>query len=105
MTVSSSLARHVYVGGDGAAPPYPIDFPFLDNSHVAVTRRAAAGAETPWVEGSHYSLAADPDGGGGTLTILAGHELAAGESLVITRAVPATPEVNRVCTQMFCPKY
>ena len=94
MTVSSSLARHVYVAGEGAPPPYPIDFPFLDNSHVAVTRRDGAGGETPWIEGTHYSLAADADGGGGTLTILAGHALTAGESLVIVRAVPATQEAD-----------
>ncbi len=94
MTVSSSLARHVYVAGEGTTPPYPIDFPFLDNTHIAVTRRDAEGKEIPWVEGTHYSLVADADGGGGTLTILAGHDLTAGESLVIVRAVPATQEAD-----------
>lgn len=94
MTVSNSLARHVYVAGEGATPPYPIDFPFLDNTHVAVTRRDAEGNEFPWVEGTHYSLIADADGGGGTLTILSGHALTAGESLVIVRDVPATQEAD-----------
>lgn len=94
MTVSNSLARHVYVAGEGVTPPYPIDFPFLDNTHVAVTRRDAGGNEIPWVEGTHYSLVADADGGGGTLTILSGHALTAGESLVIVRAVPATQEAD-----------
>jgi len=94
MTVSNSLARHVYVAGEGATPPYPIAFPFHENIHVAVTHRGADGSETPWLEGSQYTLDAAPDGSGGTLAILAGHALDPGESLVIARTVPMTQEAD-----------
>ena len=98
MTVTTATARVVY-NGNGSTTAFAVPFRFLENSHVAVFLRDAAGAQTQWVENTQYSLAGADLAAGGTLTVLTSptdYTPASGEKLVIVRAVPITQETDYV---------
>ncbi len=98
MTVTTATARVVH-NGNGSTIAFAVPFRFLENGHVAVFLRDAAGNQTQWVENTQYTLAGADQAGGGTLTVLTtptDHTPAAAEKLVIVRAVPITQETDYV---------
>ena len=95
MTVTSSTAKVSYAG-NGSTTVFTVTFRFLVNSHVVATLRDANGAETTWVEGTHYTLTG-AGGVSGTLTVNTSptdYTPASGETLVISRNVPRTQETD-----------
>lgn len=68
---------------------------FDKNSDIAVTHRTAAGAETTWVEGTHYTLVGALDPANAELTVdidPVDYTPQAGEKLFIRRVQPLTQE-------------
>jgi len=94
MTVSTSTAKSGPYAGSGTTGPFTVTFRFLDNSHLTVVKRVTAtGVETTLALNTDYSVS----GAGaatGTVTLVA--PLASGETLTITRNVPATQEADYV---------
>ena len=93
MTVTSSTAKVSYAG-NGSTTVFTITFRFLVDSHIVATLRDANGAETTWIEGTHYTLTG-AGGASGTLTVITSptdYTPASGETLVISRNVPRTQE-------------
>lgn len=85
--------------GDGATIVFAVPFRFLEDSHLAVFLRDAAGAQTEWVLNTQYSLTGAGDDAGGTLTVITSptdYTPLAGETLVIVREVPVTQETDYV---------
>ena len=98
MTVSTETNRQTHAG-NGATIVFAVPFRFLDNAHVAVTHRDAAGAETAWAEGTQYTLVGAGEAAGGTLTVITAptdYTPAADESLTVVRDVPLTQETDYV---------
>lgn len=98
MTVTTSTARVVH-NGNGTTIEFAVPFRFLENGHVAVFLRDAAGNQVPWTENTQYTLAGADAAAGGTLTVITAptdHTPAAGETLAIVRAVPITQETDYV---------
>ena len=98
MTVTTSTARVVH-NGNGTTTQFAVPFRFLDNAQIAVFLRDAAGGQTPWSESTQYTLTGADDASGGTLTVVTSptdHTPAAGEKLVVIRAVPITQETDYV---------
>ncbi|NNG04034.1 MAG: hypothetical protein HKM95_08025 [Inquilinus sp.] len=98
MTVTTATARVVHNGNDTTVQ-FAVPFRFLENSHVAVFLRGAAGAQVAWAEGTQYSLSGAGVPAGGTLTVVTAptdYTPAAGEKLVIIRNVPNTQESDYV---------
>lgn len=98
MTVSTSTARVVH-NGDGTTIEFAVPFRFLENSHVAVFLRDAAGAQTKWTENTQYTLTGADQASGGTLTVITSptdYTPQTGEKLVAVRAVPITQETDYV---------
>lgn len=96
MTLSSTISKQSYAG-DGTTASFPIPFLFLDNDHIEVVLRDGAGAETTWIENTHYTLAGAGAQDGGTLTVATSptdHTPQPGETLTIRRVVPATQETD-----------
>ena len=98
MTVTTSTARVVH-NGNGTTIEFAVPFRFLENSHVAVFLRDAAGGQSQWTENTHFTLAGANEAGGGTLTVITSptdHTPAGGERLVMLRDVPITQETDYV---------
>jgi hypothetical protein len=98
MTVTTSTARVVH-NGNGTTTQFAVPFRFLENAQVAVFLRDAAGGQTLWAENTQYTLSGADDAGGGILTVVTSpvdHTPAAGEKLVVIRAVPVTQETDYV---------
>jgi hypothetical protein len=68
MTVTSDLARADHLG-NGVRTTFSTGFAFLQNSDVLVIHVATGGAETPWTEGTHYTLTGADTGLPGTITV------------------------------------
>ena len=98
MTVTTSTARVVH-NGNGTTIEFAVPFRFLENSHVAVFLRDAAGNQTLWIENTQYTLAGVDQASGGTLSVITSptdYTPASGEKLVAVRAVPITQETDYV---------
>lgn len=90
MTVATTVAKSRYAG-DGSTTAFPTGFKFVQNSHVRVVLRSAAGAETVWTEGSEYSLSGAGNPSGGTVTVSTSptdFTPAVGETLVVKLSIP-----------------
>ncbi len=70
---------------------FPIPFPFLDATHLAVVVRSNHAEEKQLFAGSDYTVNRQSDGYGEL--ILLGDDLAAGDILSIERSVPLTQEI------------
>ncbi|MEM7122080.1 MAG: hypothetical protein AAF563_12425 [Pseudomonadota bacterium] len=95
MAVTSATAKVSYAG-NGSTTVFTVTFRFLEKSHVQVILRDAQGGETAWTEGTQYTLSGT-GGTSGTLTVKTSptnYTPASGETLVITRNVPRTQEVD-----------
>lgn len=98
MTVTTSTARVVH-NGNGTTIEFAVPFRFLENAHVAVFLRDAAGNQTLWAENTQYTLAGADQASGGTLSVVTSptdYTPANGEKLVVVRAVPITQETDYV---------
>jgi len=96
MTISTTTAKSRYAG-DGATTSFPTGFKFLDNDHVKVILRDAAGAETVWTEGSEYALTGAGAPGGGTVAVSTSptdHTPNLGEVLVVKLAISPSQETS-----------
>lgn len=98
MTIATSTARADYAG-DGVSTVFTVPFYFLDNTHLEVVKRDAAGAETVLVKDVHYTVVGASVPAGGSVTMLTAP--AAGEQLTIRRAVPATQTLDYVANDPF----
>ena len=95
MAVTSATAKVSYAG-NGSTTVFTVTFRFLEKSHVQVILRDAQGGETAWTESTHYTLTG-AGGASGTLTVKTSpvnYTPTSGETLVITRNVPRTQEVD-----------
>lgn len=98
MTVTTSTARVVH-NGNGITTQFAVPFRFLENAHVAVFLRDAAGGQTLWAENTQYTLTGAGAAAGGTLAVITAptdYTPAAGEKLVVVRDVPITQETDYV---------
>jgi hypothetical protein len=89
MTFSATTGKVSY-DGDGATTAFPTVFKFVVNGHVKAILRDAADLETPWAEGTDYTLAGAGQAAGGTQSATVAP--AAGEKLVLILDVPFTQE-------------
>ena len=93
MTQSSTTTRVQYAG-DAVTTAFSTVFTFTANAHVVVIHTTAAGIETTWVEGTHYTIdAVAGTGVAGTVTVESGipdYTPASGTTLTIKRVPPLT---------------
>ena len=88
MTITSTVARNDYLGA-GATDTFPFTFKIFAKTDLLVTERDVAGAETPLVLTTDFTVP-DADVGnptGGNITLVAGN-LTAGNRLTIRRVRP-----------------
>ena len=93
MTVLTDVSREIKAG-NGVTTAFPFTIVFAVNSDIVVTHVDAVGAQTAWVEGSHYTLTGAGSPSGGTLTTTAGNTVASGATLVIVRASALTQLID-----------
>jgi hypothetical protein len=90
MTISSDTSRVSY-STNGTTGPWTVPFRFLENSHLQVVYKTAAGVESTLVLTTDYSVAGAGDPEGTVTTVTA---YAAGGTVTIIRNVPATQETD-----------
>lgn len=93
MTVASANNRVIYAGS-GTTGPFTVNFYFLEDTHLKVVRRSAAGVETTLALTTDYTVSGAGNTSGGSVTTVAA--VATGQTLVITRNVPYTQETDYV---------
>lgn len=98
MTVSSSTSKVTYAG-DGSTVAFTVPFYFLNQTHLQVILRDAAGVETVQVLTTNYSVTGAGVPAGGTVTMVAAP--ASGQTLAILRSVPLTQLTDYVTNDPF----
>ena len=85
MTIASQTSKVSYAGSDAYTSPktFTVPFYFVKDADVAVVRRSANGAETPFILTTHYTLSGAGDLQGGSCTLATAP--ATGETVVIYR--------------------
>lgn len=98
MTVESTISKSGPYAGAGSAGPFPVDFRFLDQTHLRVILTSTIGIDSDLILTTDYTVAGvgDPTGSV-TLTV----PLATGEKLTIVRNVPLTQEADYVQNDAF----
>ena len=91
MTVSSTTGRVSY-SGNGSTTAFAVNFYFLANDHLKVISRSSTGVETVLTLNTNYTVAGAGNQAGGTVTTTTAP--AAGTTLVITRNVPLSQDVD-----------
>lgn len=91
MTVLSTVSKVSY-SGNGATTIFAVPFYFLADSHLLVVLRSAAGVETVQALTTNYTVSGAGELTGGSVTMLVAP--AAGTTLVITRDVPLTQDMD-----------
>lgn len=88
MSVQTSTSLVQYIGNASTETPYPVTFPFLEDSHLKVVVTDEAGIDTLLTRGTDYAVtgAGQPQGG----SIVTTAALAVTYRLTIYREVPAT---------------
>lgn len=84
MTVLTSVRTQTFSGA--GVTQLSLTFPFLENAHLTVEKRNAAGIRTILFEGVHYGVLGAGLGPVGTVTLYS--PLVSGESVTVTRTVP-----------------
>ena len=95
MTLTSEINRVQY-SGTGAQIVFPITFVFWLDADIKAVHTDAAGTETDWVEGAHYTLTGG-SGATGTLTVATSptdYTPASGETLTITSNLDDTQDTS-----------
>jgi parallel beta-helix repeat protein len=98
MTVSSGLNRISYAG-NGTTTVFPVNYYFLDNTHLQVILISSTGVEAQQTLTSNYTVTGAGNEAGGTVTMLVAPP--AGTTLVIQRNVPATQETDYLANDPF----
>lgn len=91
MTITS-LVKEATFSGNGVTTVFPIVFPFLVDSDLAVTLVNASGIPTLQLLTTQYTVSGAGDPGGGSVTMLVAP--ASGTSLVVERVVAETQETD-----------
>lgn len=91
MTVSSTTSKASY-SGNGSTTAFSVPFYFLDNTHIKVVLRDAAGVETVKTLTTDYTVTGAGVLAGGTVTMNTAP--ASGVTVVIARNVPLTQETD-----------
>ncbi len=95
MTLTSQTNRVQY-SGDGSTTAFPTTFVFWLNADIQAIHTDAAGTETIWVFGTHYTLTGGA-GATGTLTVKTtptDYTPASGETLTITSNLDDTQDTS-----------
>jgi len=98
MTVSSSVNKVQYAG-NSATLVFPVNYYFLENSHLKVILRTAAGIETVQTLTTNYTVTGAGNPAGGSVTMLVAP--VTGTTLTIVRNVPATQETDYLANDPF----
>jgi hypothetical protein len=98
MTVSSDLNRISYTG-NGTTTVFPVNYYFLEDSHLQVVLITAAGVETIQTLTTNYTVTGAGNEAGGSVTMLVAPPV--GTTLVIQREVPATQETDYLANDPF----
>lgn len=98
MTVSSSVNKVIY-SGNSSTVLFPVNYYFLENSHLKVILRAADGTETVQVLTTNYTVTGAGNPAGGSITMLVAPPT--GTTLTIVRNVPATQETDYLANDPF----
>jgi len=98
MTVSSSVNKVIY-SGNSATVLFPVNYYFLENSHLKVILRSSAGVETVQALTTNYTVTGAGNPAGGSITMLVAP--ATGTTLTIVRNVPATQETDYLANDPF----
>jgi hypothetical protein len=98
MTVSSSVNKVIY-SGNSATVLFPVNYYFLENSHLKVILRAADGTETVQALTTNYTVTGAGNPAGGSITMLVAP--VTGTTLTIVRNVPATQETDYLANDPF----
>jgi hypothetical protein len=98
MTVSSDLNRISYTG-NGTTTVFPVNYYFLEDSHLQVVLITAAGVETIQTLTTNYTVTGAGNEAGGSVTMLVAPPT--GTTLVIQRDVPATQETDYLANDPF----
>jgi len=99
MTVSSSVNKVIY-SGNSATVLFPVNYYFLENSHLKVILRAADGTETVQALTTNYTVTGAGNPAGGSITMFIAPLI--GTTLTILRNVPATQETVDFVFTVFC---
>ena len=98
MTVSSSINQVSY-SGNGTTVLFPVNYYFLQDSHLQVVLITAAGVESIQTLTTNYTVTGAGNEAGGSVTMLVAP--LAGTTLVIQREVPATQETDYLANDPF----
>lgn len=98
MTVSSSVNKVTY-SGNSATLVFPVNYYFLENSHLKVILRTADGIENVQVLTTNYTVTGAGNPAGGSVTMLVAPPT--GTTLTIVRNVPATQETDYLANDPF----
>lgn len=98
MTVSSSINRVSYAG-NGTTVLFPVNYYFLQDTHLQVVLITAAGVETIQTLTTDYTVTGAGNEAGGSITMLVAPP--SGTTLVIQREVPATQETDYLANDPF----
>ena len=95
--VKSAVTTPIILAGDGTTTVFPFNFFVLENDHLIVQVILADNSIQLRSEGTHYTIQGVGDENGGTVTFLANHIPATGQSVLLGRVVP--PEQPTRLTQ------
>jgi hypothetical protein len=98
MTVSSSINQVLY-SGNGTTVLFPVNYYFLQDSHLQVILVAANGTETVQTLTTNYTVTGAGNEAGGSITMLVAPPT--GTQLIIVRNVPATQETDYLANDPF----
>ncbi|EEE04559.1 glycosyl hydrolase family 28-related protein [Burkholderia multivorans] len=91
MTVSTTKARDTYKG-NGLSVDFPIDFYFLDNSHIKVSILHVDGSVTELFLDSDFSVTGAGNVMGGALRLATAPSST--DTIIVDRVIPATQETQ-----------
>jgi hypothetical protein len=98
MTVSSDVNRISYAG-NGSTTVFPVNYYFLENSHLQVILITSAGVETIQTLTTNYTVTGAGNEAGGSVTMLVAPPV--NVTIVIQRSVPATQETDYLANDPF----
>jgi hypothetical protein len=98
MTVSSDVNRISY-SGNGSTTVFPVNYYFLENSHLQVILITSAGVETIQTLTTNYTVTGAGNEAGGSVTMLVAPPV--NVTIVIQRSVPATQETDYLANDPF----
>ena len=94
MTVETTISKAGPYAGAGTVGPFPINFRFLEDSHLRAIKTDASGVSSTISLNTDYSVTGAGTASGGTVMLTV--PLPVGWKLTILRDVPATQEADYV---------